>query len=247
MIQTASLSPENKVFGLNQQHPIAETNMPREIARFNMIEQQIRTWEVLDPVVLALLNQIPREHFVPAEYQGLAFADIEIPIGRDVASGQTMLSPKLEGRILQALSVDKAHHVLHIGTGSGYMAALLAGLAKQVISVDINAEISAKAAENLTQENIQNVTLMVADGANGLPNQSPFDLIVYTASASIEPIKVRYQLANGGKLFVVLGTGPAMQATLIQRLSDTVFKQDVLFETYIPELVNGPKVSNFEF
>ena len=221
----------------------AEIKTASEVARFNMIEQQIRTWEVLDPVVLALLNEIPREHFVPAEYQGLAFADIEIPIG----AGQTMLSPKLEGRILQALSVQKTHHLLHIGTGSGYVTALLASLAKHVTSVEINADLSAKAAQNLAKHTIQNVTLLVADGALGLPNQAPFDLIVYTGSCPIEPIGVRNQLAIGGALFIVLGTGPAMQAILIQRLSDAAFKQDVLFETYVPELINAPQASTFEF
>ena len=234
MIQAAPLQAANEVEGLN---------MPREIARFNMIEQQIRTWEVLDPVVLALLNDIPREHFVPIEYLGLSFEDIEIPIG----SGQTMLSPKLEGRILQALSVQKNHHVLHIGTGSGYVTALLASLAKHVVSVEINAEISKKAAKNLMQHNIQNVSLLVADGALGMPNQAPLDVIVYTASSPIEPAGVRHQLAIGGKLFIVLGSGPAMQATLIQRLSESGFKQDVLFETYIPELVNAPQAATFQF
>ena len=221
----------------------AEIKTASETARFNMIEQQIRTWEVLDPVVLALLNEIPREHFVPTEYQGLAFADIEIPIG----AGQTMLSPKLEGRILQALNVQKTHHVLHIGTGSGYVTALLASLAKHVTSVEIDAELSAKAAQNLAKHTIQNVTLLVADSALGLPKQAPFDLIVYTASSPVEPLGVRNQLAIGGALFIVLGTGPAMQATLIQRLSDTAFKQDVLFETYVPELVNAPQASTFKF
>lgn len=234
MIQTADIKTASEV---------ARFNMPREIARFNMIEQQIRTWEVLDPVVLALLSEIPREHFVPAEYQGLAFADIEIPIG----AGQTMLSPKLEGRILQALSVQKTHNVLHIGTGSGYVTALLASLAKHVTAVEINADLSAKAAQNLAKHAIQNVTLLVADGALGLPNQAPFDLIVYTGSCPVEPLGVRNQLAIGGALFIVLGTCPAMQAILIQRLSEAAFKQDVLFETYVPELINAPQASTFEF
>lgn len=215
----------------------------RETARFNMIEQQIRTWDVLDPVVLALLNDIPRENFVSTEYQGLAFADIEIPIG----ANQLMLSPKLEGRILQALNVQKTHQVLHIGTGSGYVTALLASLAKHVFSVDIHAELSAKAAKNLAQNHIQNVTLVVADAAFGIPNSAPFDLIVYTASSPIEPANVRNQLAIGGLMFIILGTAPAMQATLIQRLSETSYRQDVLFETCITELVNAPQAKSFEF
>jgi protein-L-isoaspartate(D-aspartate) O-methyltransferase len=229
----------------NMSHQTKRFNM-RE-ARFNMIEQQIRTWEVLDPRVLQLLNEVPRENFVPAEYQGLAFADIEIPLGH----GQTMLSPKLEGRILQALNVQKSHTVLHIGTGSGYFTALLASLAKQVISVEIEADLSAQAAKNLAKNNIQNVTLEVADGTLGRPNDKRgyehYDVIVYTGSSPVEPANVRQQLAIGGLMFIVLGNVPAMQATLIQRVSKTGYKEDVLFETCIPELINAPQVEQFEF
>ncbi len=226
----------------------AQNNMPREIARFNMIEQQIRTWEVLDPTVLQMLNDVPRENFVPEEYLGLAFADIEIPIGH----GQTMLSPKLEARILQALKVQKTHNVLHIGTGSGYFTALLASLAKHVISVEIEADLSAQAAKNLAKNNIQNVTLEVADAILGRPsdhsaNMQFYDVIVYTGSSPVEPAGVRQQLNIGGVLFMVLGQAPAMQATLIQRVSKTGFKQDVLFETCIPELMYAPQAQKFEF
>jgi protein-L-isoaspartate(D-aspartate) O-methyltransferase len=218
-------------------------NMPNAIARFNMIEQQIRTWDVLDPTVLQLLNDVPRENFVPKEYLGLAFADIEIPIGH----GQSMLSPKLEGRILQALNVQKTHKVLHIGTGSGYLTALLASLAKHVLSVEINADLSQQAAKNLAAQNIQNVTLEVADGALGFTEKQAYDLIVYTGSSPAEPAGVRQQLAIGGAMFIVLGQAPAMQATLIQRVSATGFKQNVLFETCIPELINAPQMNRFEF
>jgi protein-L-isoaspartate(D-aspartate) O-methyltransferase len=226
---------------------IAQIDMPRETARFNMIEQQIRTWDVLDPTVLQLLNDVPRENFVPKEYLGLAFADIEIPIGRDVNAGQTMLSPKLEGRILQALNVQKTHSVLHIGTGSGYFTALLCSLAKQVISVEIEAEISAQAAKNLAKHNIQNITLEVADGVFGRPGFEFYDVIVYTGSSPVEPAGVRQQLNIGGVLFIVLGEAPAMQATLIQRVSEFGFRQDVLFETCIPELMYAPQAQQFEF
>ena len=232
----------------NKPREIARFNMPREVARFNMIEQQIRTWEVLDPTVLQLLNDVPRENFVPKEYLGLAFADIEIPLGH----GQTMLSPKLEGRILQALKVQKTHSVLHIGTGSGYFTALLASLAKQVISVEIEADLSAQAAKNLAKNNIQNVTLEVADAVLGRPcdhsaNMQFYDVIVYTGSSPVEPAGVRQQLNIGGVLFLVLGQAPAMQATLIQRVSKAGFKQDVLFETCIPELMYAPQAQQFEF
>ena len=233
----------------------ARFNMPRETARFNMIEQQIRTWDVLDPTVLQLLNDVPRENFVPDEYLGLAFADIEIPIGSNVNAGQTMLSPKLEGRILQALNVQKTHHVLHIGTGSGYFTALLASLAKQVISVEIEAEISAQAAKNLAKYNIQNVTLdvtldvtlEVADGVFGRPGFEHYDIIVYTGSSPVEPVGVRQQLNIGGVLFIVLGEAPAMQATLIRRVSEFGFRQDILFETCIPVLMYAPQMPQFEF
>ena len=220
-------------------------------ARFNMIEQQIRTWDVLDPTVLQLLNDVPRERFVPAAYQGLAFADIEIPLGYD-SNGQlqSMLSPKLEGRILQALNVQKQQHILHIGTGSGYFTALLASLAKHVHAIEINADLSAQAAYNLAENNINNVTLTVADGILGKPsehNQQQFDAIVYTGSSPREPAGVRQQLRVGGVLFMVLGNAPAMQATLIQRVSDMGFRQDVLFETCLPVLINAPQTKQFEF
>ncbi len=216
-------------------------------ARFNMIEQQIRTWEVLDPAVLQLLNDVPREHFVPQEYQGLAFAEIEIPLGSELNAGQTMLSPKLEGRMLQALNVQKHQNILHVGTGSGYFAALLASLAKHVVSLEINADLSAQAAKNLARNQINNVSLIVADGALGFAQSAPYDTIVYTASSPVEPAGVRQQLNIGGTMLIVLGSAPAMQATLIQRVSETGFREDVLFETCIPELLNAPQANHFEF
>ena len=233
----------------NMQSATARFNM-RE-ARFNMIEQQIRTWDVIDPTVLQLLNDVPRERFVPAEYQGLAFADIEIPLGYD-SNGQlqSMLSPKLEGRILQALNVQKHQHILHIGTGSGYFTALLASLAKHVDAIEINADLSAQAAYNLAKNNISNVTLTVADGILGQPcenNKQQFDAIVYTGSSPREPAGVRQQLSIGGVLFMVLGNAPAMQATLIQRVSETGFRENVLFETCLPALINAPQMKQFEF
>ena len=231
----------------------AQNNMPTDIARFNMreakfnmIEQQIRTWEVLDPKVLQLLHDMPRENFVPKEYQGLAFADIEIPLG----DGQVMLSPKLEARILQALNLQKTQSVLHIGTGSGYFTALLASLSKHVVSLEINANLSMQAAANLKQNNIQNVRLEIADGVFAKlksMGQQFYDVIVYTGSSPVEPAGVRQQLNIGGLLFMVIGSAPVMQATLIQRISETGFRQDVLFETCIAELNNAPQAQQFEF
>ena len=223
------------------------TNINVREARFNMIEQQIRTWEVLDPTVLQLLNDVPREHFVPEEYQGLAFADIEIPLGSELNVGQTMLSPKLEGRMLQALNVQKHQNVLHVGTGSGYFTALLASLAKHVVSLEINAYLSTKAAKSLAKSQINNVSLIVADGALGFAESPPYDVIVYTASSPVEPAGVRQQLNMGGTMLIVLGNAPAMQATLIQRVSETGFREEVLFETCIPVLLNAPQANHFEF
>lgn len=233
---------------VNETNTTARFNMQSATARFNMIEQQIRTWEVLDPKVLQLLNDVPRELFVPEAYQGLAFADIEIPLGSSPGeSGQNMLSPKLEGRILQALSVQKTHNVLHIGTGSGYFAALLAHQANHVTSLEINAELSATAAYKLSQDNIHNITLELADGIAGMPAKQPFDVIVFTGSSPVEPAGVRQQLKIGGVMFIVLGHAPVMQATLVQRVSETAFKVDVLFETCIAPLENAPEANTFEF
>ena len=239
---------ENKTAGFNMQRASTRFNMPRDTARFNMIEQQIRTWEVLDPKVLQLLHDVPRENFVPEAHQGLAFADIEIPLGSNQnESGQSMLSPKLEARILQALNIQKSDTVLHVGTGSGYFTALLASMAKHVVSLEINAELSATAAYKLSQNNIHNVTLELADGSAGMPSKQPFDVIVFTGSSPVEPAMVRQQLKVGGTMFIVLGQAPVMQATLIQRVSETGFKQDVLFETCLSALENATQAKAFEF
>lgn len=214
-----------------------------EQARFNMIEQQIRTWEVLDPVVLDLLKKIPREDFVAPQYVGLAFADLEIPIGH----GQLMLSPKMEGRIIQALEVKKTDKVLEIGTGSGYLTALLATLAEQVYSVELVADLSQNAQKRLSQHNIQNVTLEIGDAANGWPAHAPYDVIVFTGSLPVAPGSVQQSLAIGGRMFVVVGEAPVMEATMIQRVSADTFKRDVLFETCLPALVNAPQPERFQF
>ncbi len=220
-----------------------QMNLGSEQARFNMIEQQIRTWEVLDHKVLQLLQDLPRENFVEPAYQGLAFADIEIPLGH----GQSMLSPKLEARIIQSLNIKHTDQVLHIGTGSGYFTALLARMAAHVISLDINAELSATAAYKLAQNDIHNVSIELANGVNGFNPHKPYDVIVFTGSSPAEPPYVREQLKVGGVMFVVLGEAPVMQATLIERVSETAYRQDVLFETCIPELDNATQASSFEF
>jgi protein-L-isoaspartate(D-aspartate) O-methyltransferase len=214
-------------------------NMPR----FNMIEQQIRPWDVLDGAVLALLAKLPREDFVPKQYLGLAFADLEIPLG----DGQLMLSPKMEGRILQSLEIKKTDKVLEVGTGSGYLTALLAMQAKHVDSVELNAKISKQAAKNIAAQGIANVNLVVADGVHGLAANAPYDVIVFTGSTPLLNTQVERQLAVGGRMFVVVGDAPAMEATLITRISADNFKTDVLFETCLPAIVNAPQAEKFAF
>lgn len=215
-----------------------------EQARFNMIEQQIRPWEVLDGTVLELLGRVPREDFVPEQHKGLAFADIEIPIG----FGQTMLSPKMEGRILQSLAIQPADKVLEIGTGSGYFTALLASLAREVHTVEINDELRRQAHERLARHHIDNVTLYLGDGANGWEEDyGRYDIIVFTGSLALLPTLAARQLNVDGKLFAVVGEAPVMEATLIRRISEDVFRQDVIFETCLPQLDNAPQPEKFSF
>lgn len=227
---------------LAQSTPSSDASQ-REQARFNMIEQQIRTWEVLDARVLELFHHIPREDFVPAQYQGLAFADIEIPIGY----GQTMLSPKIEGRILQSLEIEKTDKVLEIGTGSGYLTALLATLAKQVCSVEIIPELSEQARTCLARHNIQNVALEVGDAAQGWMAQAPYDVIVFTGSMPMLPKSIHKQLSIGGRMFAVVGEPPVMEAIMLQCVASDNYRQQALFETCLPVLANAPRPTRFEF
>ena len=172
-----------------------------EQARFNMIEQQIRPWEVLDPTVLATLGQLKREDFVPAAYRELAFADLELPI----AAGQTMLAPRVEARFLQELALKKTDKVLEIGTGTGYMAALLAALTEHVVTVEINPELAATAKQNLANAGIDNVSIEIGDGAQGWSARGPYDVIVVSGSLPEVPPALLQQLRRGGRLAVVVG------------------------------------------
>jgi protein-L-isoaspartate(D-aspartate) O-methyltransferase len=232
MTQTAQTIDSHETAGFNKRE-----------ARFNMIEQQIRTWEVLDPVVLAVLDKVPRENFVAESQVGLAFADVELPIGE----GQTMLSPKVEGRILQAVGVKKTDKVLLVGTGSGYLTALLATLAHHVHAVEIYPELSNKAQYRLQAQNIHNVTLHVADAANGYAEAAPYDVIVFTGSLPLRPIAAEKMLNVGGRLFAVVGDLPIMQATLTQRVSEDAYRHETIFETCLPALENAPQATKFEF
>ena len=214
-----------------------------ETARFNMIEQQIRPWNVLDENVLKLFNEVHREDFVPAEYKNEALVDMEIPLG----NGEFMLPPRLEARFLQALDIQPHEAVLEIGTGTGYMTALLAHLALHVYSVDIDQNMSQKAGRELAAHDISNATLEIGDGANGWDNHAPYDVILLTGSTPKLSEKFEQSLNINGRLLAVVGDEPNMEVMLITRVSETGFKRDALFETVIPALQNAPEPARFTF
>ena len=200
--------------------------------RFNMIEQQIRTWEVLDPEVLNLLHQVPREKFVPTEYQGVAFADTEIPLYEDIC----MLAPKLEARLIQSLSLQKKDHVLVVGSGSGYLSALTASLVKNVVSVDINPYFTKLAKQNCQKIKLNNIEFVTGDGSLGWLKNQPYDAILFAGSLPHLPESIRNQLNVNGRILAILGEAPSMHATLITRLNDQDFEEEILFETVVPSL-----------
>ena len=214
-----------------------------ERARFNMIEQQIRPWDVLDSRVLALLQEVPRERFVPNAECELAFADMDIPIGH----GQSMMAPKVEARALQALGIKSSDRVLEVGTGSGYLTALLAKLAQHVYSVDLHASFIDQAKTKLADFGIRNVTLEVGDAAQGWSKHAPYDGIVLTGSCPLLPDIFCQQLALNGRLFVVVGQAPAMEALLITRTGDQAWTRESLFETVLPPLLNVTVPRKFIF
>ncbi|HYC48273.1 MAG TPA: protein-L-isoaspartate O-methyltransferase [Burkholderiales bacterium] len=217
--------------------------MDFERARFNMVEQQIRTWEVLDQRVLDLLFRVPREHFVPAEYRALAFVDMEIPIGH----GEKMLQPKLEARMLQELTITGTDRVLEVGTGTGYMTALLAALGAHVYSVDIVPEFTTGARARLTSHGVTNVTLESGDAARGWDQHAPYDVILLTGSVPLLPERFKSSLAAGGRLLAVVGEPPVMQAQLITRVAEGAYNTVGLFETCIAPLRNAPQREKFVF
>ncbi len=214
-----------------------------EQARFNMIEQQIRPWDVLDPQVLDLLFVVKREDFVPAAYRNLAFADMEIPLG----CGQVMLAPRVEARLLQELGVKKTDRVLEIGTGSGYMAALLAARAEHVVTVESRPELAEMARANLARAGVANVSVELGDGSAGWPQQGAYDVIVVSASVPVLPEEMLKQLRLGGRLAVVVGEAPVMEAQLVTCTAEGVFNTVNLFETVIPALDGVPAKDSFSF
>lgn len=221
--------------------------MDIEQARFNMVEQQIRTWNVLDPKVLDLLFEVKREDFVPEAYRGLAFMDLEVPLGRE----QFMMSPKLEARILQELDPKPTDRVLEIGTGSGYLTALLARRAAEVVSIELHDEFWHRAATSLERASIRNIQLKVGDAARSpdafLAASERFDAIVLTGSVHTLPAAFLDRLAPGGRALAVLGEAPAMTATLFTCAAPGQFQTRELFETVVAPLVNAEPVNHFEF
>lgn len=219
--------------------------MNLEQARLNMIEQQIRTWDVLDQDVLQTLVAVRREAFVPSAYQTLAFVDTEIPLPQ----GENMLSPKLEARLLQEAAVHAHESVLEIGAGSGYMAALLAHHAKHVITVEIDPELKALAEKNLGSYGTGNVSVLLGDGARGWSGSGSqqFDVIMISGSLPVMPDAYLHQLRTGGRILAVIGEAPIMSACMITRVSEDAWDTVKLFETSIKPLRNAEKPSAFHF
>ena len=226
-------------------NPLANSapRMDIEHARFNMVEQQIRPWDVLDPVVLDLLMRLHREDFVPEQHRALAFVDMEIPLGH----GETMLSPKLEARMLQELGIQHGDSILEIGTGSGYMTALLASLGRHVYSVEIVPEFTRTAAARLTTHNISNVTLETGDAARGWDKHGPYDVIVLTGSVPVLPESFQQSLNPGGRLLAVTGVAPVMHARLLTRAAGGACNTITLFETCTAPLKNALQLQRFVF
>jgi protein-L-isoaspartate(D-aspartate) O-methyltransferase len=214
-----------------------------EQARFNMVEQQIRTWEVLDPDVLDLLYAVPREEFVPPQHRALAFSDLQIPLGE----GQRMWEPKLEARVVQELAVHKTDRVLEVGTGSGYLTALLARRAAQVVSVEINPRLAEFGRRNLERHGADNVLLEVGDAARGWPSHAPYQVIVLTGSTPLLPRAFLEQLDVGGRLFAVVGEPPIMSARLVVCNAPGAYSSTDLFETVLAPLRNAERPPRFRF
>jgi len=212
-------------------------------ARSNMVEQQIRTWEVLDQAVLDLLYAVPREDFVPRAYRTLAFADMAIPIGE----GEKMMPPKVEARIVQALAPHKTERVLEVGTGSGYLTALLAHRAAHVHSVEIRPALAAFGRDNLERHGADNVTLETGDAARGWPTRAPYDVIVLTGSTPVLPKVLLDQLVPGGRLFAVVGELPVMVARLVTCSAPGALRSVELFDTVLAPLVNAEQPPRFKF
>ena len=214
-----------------------------EQARFNMIEQQIRTWEVLDQGVLSLLAVVKREDFTPAAYRSMAFVDTEVPL----PGGQCMLAPKVDARLLQELAVRKHERVLEVGAGSGYMAALLGHQAQHVTTLEIVPELARLATDNLKRASVMNVNVVQANGCRGLVAEAPFDVILLSGSVAEVPAAVLAQLKVGGRLAAIVGQLPVMRAMLFTRSGEQSFSSIDLFDTVAPRLKGFDEPSRFSF
>src|SRR5512143_3380408 len=217
--------------------------MDIEQARYNMVEQQIRPWDVLNQNVLDLLFKVRREDFVPEAHRNLTFVDMEIPLGH----GQAMWTPKLEARVLQEVAVRPTDRVLEVGTGSGYLSALLASLAAEVVSVDIVPEFTATATQKLRAHGFHNVALHPGAAARDWPDEAVFDVIVLTGSTPLLSDAWRRRLRSGGRLFAITGEAPVMQAQLVTCTAPRTTRSITLFETCVAPLVNAPQPAAFVF
>lgn len=220
-----------------------ERRMDTEQARFNMIEQQIRPWDVLDPEVLALLGVVRREDFVPEAYRSMAFMDTEIPL----PDGQCMLAPRVEARVLQELQLQHHDNVLEIGAGSGLMAALLAHRARRVVTLEISQTLARLAQHNLGAAGVTNASVRCADGVLGSRGESPFDAIVLSGSVASVPQTLLEQLKLGGRLIAIVGDEPVMRARLYRRVDAASWSQTDLFDTVAPRLHGFPESARFSF
>ena len=214
-------------------------------ARFNMIEQQIRPWEVLDPNVLALLSTVRREDFAPLAHKALAFVDMEIPLGK--GSNQVMLAPRVQARLLQDLAVRKTDKVLDIGTGSGFMAALLGHQAASVLSLELDPDLAAQAQANLHRAGVSNVTVRQADGSQGAAADGPFDAILLSGSVAEVPAVLLQQLSIGGRLVAIVGDEPMMRTTLITRSGENSWSTTEPWDCNAPRLSGFTEPSRFKF
>ena len=212
-------------------------------ARFNMVEQQVRPWEVFDRRVLDLIEELPRDAFVPEQYRHLAYADIEVPLGH----GQHMMFPRVEARMLQALDVQPGDRVLEIGTGSGYVTACLVRLGGRVITLEIHPDLLEQAQEKLTANGIEGVELRCQNGLEGEVVGGPFDVIAVTGSLPFLPDALKEQLSVGGRMFVVTGEAPVMEASLVTRVNGEAWRTEALFETVLTPLEQAPQPSRFDF
>lgn len=214
-----------------------------EQARYNMIEQQIRPWDVADAAVLQLLSLVKREDFVPVSYKAMAFVDMAIPLPGD----QTMLTPRMQARLMQDAAIQSSDKVLEIGTGSGFMTALLAHQAQRVVSLEIRPELADMARANLQKAGVRNAEVRQGDGALGAPADAPFDVIVLGGSVAEVPPSLLAQLKVGGRLVAVVGDEPIMHAQVITRTSETNFKSDEKWDDNAPRLLNFPQPPTFKF